>query len=112
MFAFAPAKAFVRAGLPLALASDYNPGSSPSGDMRFVMALGCIRMRLTPLEALQAVTVHGARALGLEHETGSIARGKRADLILSQPGWTLTRLPYLYRTPWIRTVFAGGESVA
>ena len=109
---FAPAKAFVRAGLPLALASDYNPGSSPSGDMRFVMALGCIRMRLTPLEALQAVTVHGARALGLEHETGSIARGKRADLILSQPGWTLTRLPYLYRTPWIRTVFAGGESVA
>ena len=109
---FAPAKAFVRAGLPLALASDYNPGSSPSGDMRFVMALGCIRMRLTPLEALQAVTINGARALGLEHETGSIARGKRADLILSQPGWTLTRLPYLYRSPWIRTVFAGGESVA
>ena len=109
---FAPAKAFVRAGLPLALASDYNPGSSPSGDMRFVMALGCIRMRLTPLEALQAVTINGARTLGLEHETGSIARGKRADLILSQPGWTLTRLPYLYRTPWIRTVFAGGESVA
>ena len=109
---FAPAKAFVRAGLPLALASDYNPGSSPSGDMRFVMALGCIRMRLTPLEALQAVTINGARALGLEHETGSIARGKRADLILSQPDWTLTRLPYLYRSPWIRTVFAGGESVA
>ena len=109
---FAPAKAFVRAGLPLALASDYNPGSSPSGDMRFVMALGCIRMRLTPLEALQAVTINGARTLGLEHETGSIARGKRADLILSQPGWTLTRLPYLYRSPWIRTVFAGGESVA
>ena len=109
---FAPAKAFMRAGLPLALASDYNPGSSPSGDMRFVMALGCIRMRLTPVEALLAVTLNGARALGLEAETGSITRGKRADLILSHPGWTLTRLPYLYRSPWIRTVFAAGKPVA
>lgn len=109
---FAPAKAFMRAGLPLALASDYNPGSSPSGDMRFVMALGCIRMRLTPVEALLAVTLNGARALGLEAETGSITRGKRADLILSRPGWTLTRLPYLYRSPWIRTVFAAGKPVA
>ncbi len=109
---FAPAKAFVRAGLPLALASDYNPGSSPSGDMRFVMALGCIRMRLTPVEALQAVTLNGARALGMETETGSVTRGKRADLILSHPGWTLTRLPYLYRSPWIRTVFAAGKPVA
>ena len=109
---FAPAKAFMRAGLPLALASDYNPGSSPSGDMRFVMALGCIWMRLTPVEALQAVTLNGARALGMEAVTGSITRGKRADLILSHPGWTLTRLPYLYRSPWIRTVFAAGKPVA
>ncbi|MBO4466001.1 MAG: imidazolonepropionase [Bacteroidales bacterium] len=105
------ARSFVDAGLPLALASDYNPGSSPSGDMRFVMALGCIKMRLTPNEALAAVTLGGAAALGVSSETGSVTRGKRADLILTQPGWSLTRLAYNYTTPFIRQVFAGGETV-
>ena len=103
------AREFVDAGLPLALASDYNPGSSPSGDMRFVMALGCLKMRLTPAEALAAVTLNGAAALGLSSETGSVTRGKRADLILSQPGWSLTRLAYNYTTPFIRQVFLAGE---
>ena len=103
------ARAFVDAGLPLALASDYNPGSSPSGDMRFVMALGCIKMRLTPSEALAAVTLNGAAALGLSDVTGSVTRGKRADLILTHPGWSLTRLAYNYTTPFIREVFVGGE---
>ena len=107
---YAPAREFIRAGLGIALASDYNPGSSPSGDMRFVMALGCIRMRLTPVEALNAVTLNGAYAMGLSAETGSITRGKRADLILTQPGWTLTKLPYLYQTPFIRQVFLGGNA--
>lgn len=102
------ARAFVDAGLPLALASDYNPGSSPSGDMRFVMALGCIKMRLTPIEALAAVTLNGAYALELSSETGSITRGKRADLLLSLPGWSLTRLAYNYTTPFLRQVFVAG----
>ena len=105
------AKDFIAAGLGVALASDYNPGSSPSGDMRFVMALGCIRMRLTPVQALNAVTLNGAYAMGLSAETGSITRGKRADLILTTPGWTLTKLPYLYRSPFIRTVFLHGIPV-
>lgn len=103
------AKDYIASGLGIALASDYNPGSSPSGDMRFVMALGCIKMRLTPVEALNAVTLNGAYAMGLGEETGSVTPGKRADLILTRPGWTLTKLPYLYQTPFIRSVFLGGE---
>ena len=109
---YAPARDFIQAGLGIALASDYNPGSSPSGDMRFVMALGCIRMRLTPVQALNAVTLNGAYAMGLSEQTGSITRGKRADLILSLPDWTLTKLPYLYQTPFIRQVFLAGKPFA
>ena len=106
---FGRAKEFISAGLGLALASDYNPGSSPSGDMRFVMALGCIRMRLTPIQALNAVTLNSAYAMGLSDITGSITPGKRADLLLTHPGWTLTKLPYLYQTPFLRKVFLGGR---
>ena len=93
---FGRAKEFISAGLGLALASDYNPGSSPMGDMRFVMALACIKMRLTPVQALNAVTLNSAYAMGLSDQTGSITPGKRADLILTRPGWTLTRIPYTY----------------
>ena len=106
---FGRAKEFIRAGLGIALASDYNPGSSPSGDMRFVMALACIRMRLTPTEALNAVTLNSAYAMGVSHLTGSITPGKRADLLLTHPGWTLTQLPYLHQTPFIRQVFLNGH---
>ena len=105
------AKDYIRAGLGLALASDYNPGSSPSGDMRFVMALGCIRMGLTPAEALNAVTINGAYAMGVSAETGSITRGKRADFILTEPGWTLTKLPYLHQSPFIRSVYLSGNEL-
>ena len=108
---FGRGRAFVAAGLPLALASDYNPGSSPSGDMRFVMALGCIRMRLTPVQAFNAVTLNGAYALGVSDITGSVTPGKRADLILTHPGWTLTKIAYLYQTPFIRRVFLGGKAL-
>ena len=107
---FARAKEFIEAGLGIALASDYNPGSSPMGDMRFVMALACIKMRLTPVQALNALTLNGAYAIGISDITGSITPGKRADLILTHPGWTLTRIPYTYRTPWIRTVLKKGRS--
>ena len=108
---FGRGRAFIEAGLPLALASDYNPGSSPSGDMRFVMALGCIRTRLTPVQAFNAVTLNGAYALGVSDITGSVTPGKRADLILTQPGWTLTKIAYLYQTPFIRRVFLGGKAL-
>ena len=99
------AKDYLKAGLGVALASDYNPGSSPSGDMRFVMALGCIRMRLTPVEAFNAVTLNSAYAMGLSHEYGSVTVGKRAGLILTWPGWDLTKIAYQYQTPFIRKVF-------
>ena len=79
--------------------------------MRFVMALGCIKMKLKPLEALAAVTLNGAAALGVSSETGSVTRGKRADLILTEPGWSLTRLAYNYTTPFIRQVLAGGKGI-
>ena len=105
------AKDYIKAGIGLALASDYNPGSSPSGDMRFVMALACIHMRLTPAEALNAVTMNGAYAMGVSDVTGSITRGKRADFILTQPGWTLTKLPYLHHTPYIRSVYLEGKAI-
>ena len=108
---FGRAKEFIGAGLGVALASDYNPGSSPSGDMRFVMALGCIRMRLTPVQALNAVTLNSAYAMGLSDITGSITVGKRADLLLTHPGWTLTKIPYLHQTPFLRTVFLGGRAL-
>ena len=98
------ARAFVDAGLGLALASDYNPGSSPSGDMRFVMAQGCIRMRLTPVEAFNAVTLNAAYAMGLSSELGSITVGKKANLLLTAPGWDLTRMAYQYQTPCIRQI--------
>lgn len=92
----------------LALASDYNPGSSPSGDMRFVWALGCIKMRLTPVRALNAVTINGAYAMGLEDSVGAVSPGRLANFIITRPGITLTEIPYAYTTPWIADVFANG----
>ncbi|MBP5333373.1 MAG: imidazolonepropionase, partial [Bacteroidales bacterium] len=84
------AKDYIKAGLGVALASDYNPGSSPCGDMRFVMAQGCIKMRLTPIEAFNAVTLNSAYAMGISKDYGSITPGKKAALILTEPGWDLT----------------------
>ena len=108
---FGRARDFIQAGLGLALASDYNPGSSPSGDMRFVMALGCIRMRLTPVQAFNAVTLNSAYAMGAAHLAGSVTPGKLANLIVTLPGWNLTRLSYQYRTPFIRTVLLRGQAL-
>ena len=95
------AKDYINAGLGVALASDYNPGSSPSGDMRFVMALACIRMKITPIQALNALTLNSAYAMGVSNETGSITIGKRANLIVTRPMQSLTMIPYMYQTPWI-----------
>ena len=109
---YGKAKDFIEAGLGIALASDFNPGSSPSGDMRFVMALGCIQMRLTPAQALNACTLNGAYAMGCSEVTGSITVGKRSDLILCRKGFNLTQLPYLYQTPFVRENFIGGASLS
>jgi imidazolonepropionase len=98
------ARDYIQAGLGIALASDYNPGSSPCGDMRFVMAQGCIKMRLTPVEAFNAVTLNSAYAMGASTEYGSITIGKKAALILTRPGWELTKIAYQYQTPFIRKV--------
>ena len=107
---FGRARDFINAGLGVALASDYNPGSSPSGDMRFVMAMGCIRMRLTPIQAFNAVTINGAYAMGAGNNAGSITPGKRADLIITRPGWDLTKICYTYQTPFIHKVLLGGNT--
>lgn len=110
--AYPPARALVDAGVPIALASDFNPGSSPSGNMAFVVALGCIKLRLLPEEALTAATLHGAYALELAHEIGSISVGKRANLILTQPVLGgLAYLPYSFGEDWIRQVWISGQPV-
>lgn len=106
------AKAFIEAGLGVALASDYNPGSSPSGDMRFVMAMGCIRMRLTPVQALNACTLNAAYAMGISDQVGSITRGKRANIIITNPMHSLTMIPYHYSSPFIRYHLLSGSLIS
>lgn len=96
------ARDFISNGLGVALASDFNPGSSPSGDMRFVMAQGCIKMKLTPVQALNACTINGAYAMGVSDICGSIEVGKLANLILTNPIPSLGFIPYCYTTPFIR----------
>ena len=109
---FAPARKMIAAGLPVATASDYNPGSTPSGDMKFVVSLACIKMRLTPAEALNAATINTAAAMGVSHEVGSITKGKRANLIITQPIPSIDFIPYAYTTPIIRQVILKGEDAA
>ena len=98
------AKDYIEAGLGIALASDYNPGSSPSGDMRFVMALGCGKMRLTPEQAFNACTINAAYAMGVSQSMGSITKGKRASLVVTKPLPSLAFIPYSYQTPYIERI--------
>ena len=106
------AKGYIEAGLPVALASDYNPGSSPSGNMRFVMALGCIRMRLTPEQSFNACTINTAYAMGVSDQLGSITVGKKANLIITKPVPSLAFIPYSHQTPVIDRVILGGQTIA
>ncbi len=108
---YAPARQAIDAGLTVALASDYNPGSSPSGDMRMVWALGCIKMRLTPAEALAACTLNGAAAMELGTELGTLAPGRTASFIVTKPVPSLAFIPYAYTTPWLRDVFIAGKKI-
>lgn len=102
---------FINSGLGIALASDYNPGSSPCGDMRFVMSLGCIQMRLTPIQALNACTLNSAYAMGISDIAGSITAGKLANLIITKRIPSLTWIPYCYQTPFIDRVILRGRTV-
>ena len=98
------AKGYIEAGLPVALASDYNPGSSPSGNMRFVMALGCIRMRLTPEQSFNACTINSAYAMGVSDTLGSITIGKKANLIITKKIPSLAFIQYSHQTPIIEKI--------
>ena len=104
-----PSREVIRAGLGVALASDYNPGSSPSGNMRMVAALASIRLRMTPREALCAATLNGACAMGLSRDYGSITVGKVANFFLTRPMPSIEYFTYAYQTPLIDRVFLRGE---
>lgn len=106
---FAPGRKMIEAGLPLAIASDYNPGSTPSGDMKFAVSLACIKMRLMPAEAINATTLNSACAMGISEEYGSITKGKVANFYITDPIPSIDFIPYAYTTPIIRRIFLKGE---
>jgi len=105
---YTPARKMIDAGLPLALATDFNPGSTPSGNMNFVVSTACIKMKMTPEEAINAATINGAYAMGLEHEVGSITIGKQANLILTKPINSYGFIPYSFGVNQIEKVFLKG----
>jgi imidazolonepropionase len=109
---YQPARAMIDKNCAIALASDYNPGSSPSGNMNTVVALSCIQMKMLPEEAVNAATINGAFAMELENEVGSIAVGKRANLIFTKPIPSLAYLPYSFGTNLIDKVMIDGKIIA
>lgn len=106
---YAPARRMIEAGLPVALASDYNPGSSPSGNMELVMSLGIIQLKMLPYEVLNAVTTNGAYAMGLEETHGTITPGKVANLIITRPMPGFGFMPYAYGSSQINKVILNGK---
>ncbi len=106
---YAPARQMINAGLPLCLASDFNPGSTPSGRMAFVLTLACLKMGMLPEEAINAVTINGAVAMELLANYGTIARGKKANFFLTKPLSSIAMLPYYYGSDLIDTVFVNGQ---
>ncbi len=108
---FQPARQLIDAGCAIAIASDYNPGSSPSGNMNFVIALSCIQMKMLPEEAINAATINGAYAMELQHELGSISIGKKANLIFTKPIPSLAYLPYSFGNNLIDKVMINGAFI-
>lgn len=106
---FALGRKVIDEGLPLAVASDYNPGSTPSGDMKFVISLACIKMRLLPAEAINAGTMNSAYAMGLSKDYGSITKGKVANFYITKPIPSVDFIPYAYTTPIVDRIFLRGE---
>lgn len=105
---YGKARKMIDAGLSMAVASDYNPGSTPSGDMKFVVSLACIKLRLQPNEAFNAATLNGACAMGESADYGSIAKGKVANFYITTPLPSIDFIPYAYTTPIVKTVVLGG----
>ena len=108
---YTPARKMIDAGLPLALATDYNPGSAPSGNMNFAVATACIKMKMTPEEAINAATINGAYAMGLQDKVGSISKGKFANLILTKAINSYHFIPYSFGNHAIEKVFLKGERI-
>jgi imidazolonepropionase len=108
---FQPARKLIDSGCAIAVASDFNPGSSPSGNMNLVIAMSCIQMRMLPEEVINAATLNGAAAMGISETHGSIAIGKRANLILTRPVPSLAYLPYAFGGNHIEKVMLGGEFI-
>ena len=102
------ARKIMEANVPLALASDYNPGSTPSGNMNFVVSLACIKMKMTPEEAINAATINGAYALNLSHKAGSISKGKLANFIITKPIKSYSYIPYSFTNNCIENIFLKG----
>ncbi len=108
---YPPARKMIDAGLPVALASDYNPGSSPSGNMQLIMSLGCIKLKMLPEEVINAVTINGAYAMGVEKEMGSIALGKKANVFITKRIPTFAFMPYAYGSNKVETTIVNGRIV-
>ncbi|HEX6891632.1 MAG TPA: imidazolonepropionase [Chryseolinea sp.] len=108
---FPPARQIINAGLPLAIASDYNPGSAPSGNMPFIIALACIRMKMTPEEAINAATLNTACALEIDDRLGSVTRGKAANLLITRPIPSLAYIPYSFGATLVDKVILNGKLV-
>jgi imidazolonepropionase len=108
---FAPARELIEAGCAVAVATDYNPGSSPSGNMNLVVSMSCIGMKMLPEEALNAATINGAHAMEVHKELGSIHNGKKANLIITREIPSLAYIPYHFGQPVIDKVMIGGNWV-
>lgn len=108
---YTPAREMLHAGLPLALATDFNPGSTPSGNMNFVVATACIKMKMTPEEAINAATINGAYAMGISGTHGSITIGKKANLIITKPLTSFYQLPYAFGSNLIDSVIIRGKTI-
>jgi len=106
---YTPVREMIKAGLPIALATDFNPGSTPSGNMNFVIATACIKMKMTPEEAINAATINGAYAMGISETHGSITKGKKANLILTKPISSYYQIPYAFGSNLIESVFVEGK---
>ena len=108
---YAPARKIIDSGLPLAIASDYNPGSSPSGNMNFVVSTACIKMKLTSEEAINAATINGAYAMGISDKVGSITKGKIANLIITKDIDSVNEIPYSFGSGKISEVILAGKII-
>lgn len=108
---YGPVRKMIEAGLPVAMASDFNPGSSPSGNMQLILSMGCVKYRMTPEEAINAVTINSAYAMGVSEELGSIAVGKIANVFITKPISNYEFMPYAYGSNKVETVILNGKLI-